>query len=322
MARVRIAVTGGSGFIGTNLIETALSAGHEVWSIDIRDPVFAAHRERFERIDIFDGAAVSDWLVRHEPDAVVHLAARTDVDSDNVDDYEVNYEGTRVVACAAAGTPSVRRFIHTSTQFVYTLGRAPSHDQDFEPFTAYGESKVRSEVLMREQSWPFTWSIVRPTNVWGPWHERYRREFWRAVDRGFYLHPGKSRVKRAYGYVETVCCQVLCILNAPEARVAARVFYVGDEAIFLDDWVDGFHMALKGRPARRVPLGLLKAVARAGDAVGHFGIKAPLTTSRLRNMTEEHAAPMQATLDLCGPPEITLDEGIKRTVEWLRSTES
>lgn len=313
---MRVLVTGGSGFIGTNLVADALARGHDVTSLDLRPPKIDGHRALWRELDVTDLAAVTELVRVVAPDAIVHLAARADTDSNSASDYEVNVSGTRVVAEASA-TNAVERLIHTSTQYVFTLGRNPMHDEDYAPFTAYGESKVQSEQVLRQREWPFIWTIVRPTNVWGPWHPRYPNEFWKIVSRGLYVHPGCPPVRRAYGYVGNVSQQILAMIAAPRETVAGRTFYVGDDALWLDAWVDAFHVALRGRPARRVPLPLLRAVARAGDALQAMGLKAPLTTSRLRNMIEEHVAPMEQTLETFGPPAYDLEAGVRQTVEWL-----
>lgn len=311
-------MTGGSGFIGTNFLEGALREGHETLSLDVRPPQASHHRSFWQHIDVRDKGAVTALLESWQPHGVLHLAARADTDSEVLDDYRVNVDGTAVVAEAAARA-GAKRLVHASTQYVFTLGQVPSADDDYAPFTAYGQSKVMSEGVLRARDWPFSWTIIRPTNIWGPWHPRYPQEFWRVVDRGLYFHPSAPRVRRAYGYVGNVVYQVLEMFRAPETVVRGRTFYVGDEALWLDEWVDGFHVALRGRPARRIPLPLLKAAALAGDVIGRVGLKAPLTSSRLRNMTEEHVAPMARTLELFGPSPYTLADGIEQTVEWLRN---
>ena len=216
---VRIAVTGGSGFIGTNFAKAAEDADHEVKSLDIRPPKDPRQRQIWVDVDVCDADRVRSVLTEWRPDAVIHLAARADTDSDTLEDYAVNSEGTRRVAEAAAEVPSIRRLIHASTQYVFTLGRTPAHDEDYAPFTAYGESKVRSEQVLRGGDWPFTWTIVRPTNIWGPWHPRYPEEFWKVVARGLYFHPGRKRVRRAYGYVGNVAQQLLAMIAAPEEKI-------------------------------------------------------------------------------------------------------
>ena len=94
---------------------------------------------------------------------------------------------------AIRATPSVERSIITSTQFVCGPGRVPQNETDYFPATIYGQSKVITEQLTRAADLPSCWTIIRPTNVWGPWHMRYRREFWRVLERGFIFIPAAPR---------------------------------------------------------------------------------------------------------------------------------
>ena len=120
--------------------------------------------------------------------------------------------------------PSVERVIITSSQFVCAPGRLPENDTDYFPETVYGQSKVVTEKLTREANLPCCWTIIRPTNIWGPWHMRYRREFWRVVERGLYVHPGREPVIRCYGYVKNVAHQIRKIFKPMSILSAAKLF--------------------------------------------------------------------------------------------------
>ncbi|HRO98502.1 MAG TPA: hypothetical protein PLN54_03625, partial [Flavobacteriales bacterium] len=61
-----------------------------------------------------------------------------------------NHEGTRILLQVVKRHPGVERIIVTSTQFVCEAGYQPKHDLDFKPFTVYGESKRRTEMVTRE----------------------------------------------------------------------------------------------------------------------------------------------------------------------------
>ena len=72
------------------------------------------------------------------------------------------------VTARAARDLGVARYVSTSTQYVHATDRAPLGDDDFSPFTAYGESKVRSEAVTRSalDGSSTAYVIIRPTNIW------------------------------------------------------------------------------------------------------------------------------------------------------------
>jgi GlcNAc-P-P-Und epimerase len=315
----RVLVTGGSGFIGTNLLLRLASEPAVILNLDLKPPPVEALRTSWCSCDITDDAASRRAIVDFAPHYVLHLAGRTDVAGKTLADYAANTVGSRnvVEACRACG--SIERFILTSSQFVCGPGPLPASDVDFRPHTIYGESKVVAERELRALDPGFVWSIIRPTNVWGAFHPRYPQEFWRVLRRGLYLHPAGKQVIRSYAYVGNVVEQALALLGAPAECVNRRVFYVGDPPDELVKWVDAFALALTGRRVRKVPIAVLKTIALMGDFMEAMTGRAPLTSSRLRSMTEDYITPMEPTFALLGPPHFSVDEGIVATMAWLRT---
>ena len=319
MEKRRVLVTGGSGFIGSNFVEALLERGErEVLNLDVVEPAEAAQRAFFRHVDLLDAPALRQALEDFKPTHVVHWAGRTDMFGATVEDYAANHVGTRNLIEAARGLPSIRHIVFTSSQFVVGPGAMPAGDQDFRPHTIYGESKVLSEKAVREADPPYTWTIIRPTNIWGPRHPRYPGEFWRVLKLGRYVHPGGRRVTRCYGYVGNVVEQVLRILEGGD-KFRGSVFYVGDAPVDLFDWTDAFSKELVGRPVRVVPSIALKALAKFGDLVVLAGGKFPIFSTRFRSMTEDYVTPMEPTFAALGPSPISMKQGVHETVTWLRS---
>ncbi len=314
---MKLLVTGGSGFIGTNLIDRLLAEGVPHLNLDIAEPKTPSHRRCWRAVDILDASAVGAELRSFAPDALLHLAARPDIAGATLDEYKANTDGTANVLAAVHQTATIDRVIVTSSQYVNQDGQ-PAHDEDYAPRTVYGESKVITEQLTRRAGLRCTWTIIRPTNVWGPWHTRYPFEFWRVLSRGWYVHPGRRKVVRSYGYVGNVVDQILGLLGAERSCVHGRVFYVGDPPIDLFEWVNGFSLNLTGHTVRIVPRPLVKALAVVGEAFAACGATFPITLARYRSMTTSNSAPMSATYELLGLPSRSLEEGIALTTRWLR----
>jgi nucleoside-diphosphate-sugar epimerase len=319
---MRIFTTGGSGFIGTNLIQSLLDAGHSVLDYSLSPPANPRLQATWVQGDILDAVALQKACQDFAPDAIIHLAARAECDENTTveEGYRANTDGTRNVLEAIKATPTVRRVIITSTQYVCGPDRLPEHDEDYFPHTIYGQSKVITEQLTRSANLPCCWTITRPTNIWGPWHWRYPREFWRIAAKGYYVHPAGKPVVRCYGYVGNIVAQMLRILELPEASVHRKTFYLSDPADDIYHWASGFCQALRGQPVPKVPRFILRAAGLAGDAIGAItGKPFYITSSRYRSMVTDYVVPMEKTMEVLGPGSHSLQEGIEETLQWLYS---
>jgi len=315
---MRALITGGSGFIGTNLVDGLLQHGWEILNVDIQEPVKLEHTGSWLKADILDVDVIGKVFDDFKPDTVIHLAARTTTDSNQLNDYVVNTKGTATILDAVGATSSVAKVIMTSTQFVYGPGSLPNGDSDYNPHTIYGQSKVVSEELTRRANLNCHWTIIRPTNVWGPWHPRYDKEFWHILKKGLYVHPKTSKpVIRSYGYVGNVVWQIEEILKAQSDKVHGRVLYLGDKPISQIEWVNAFSVAITGHKVRVVPSSLLWGLGFLGSILSRFRIGFPMTLSRYHSMTRDYIVPMDPTFNTLGLPPFSIEEGVEATVKWL-----
>jgi nucleoside-diphosphate-sugar epimerase len=319
---MRLLVTGASGFIGTNYIDFYSRQDCELLNVDLQKPLNPVHERFWKKGDIMNPDELESIFSGFQPTHVVHMAARAECDENTTveEGYSVNTIGTEHVLNAIKKTPSIKRVIIVSTQYVAGPSHLPEHDEDYFPHTVYGQSKVITEELTRQADLKCVWTFVRPANIWGPWHLRYRREAWRVINKGMYLHPGGKPVVRSYGYVGNIVWQMDQIFKVPPETVDRQVFYVGDRPIDIFEWVDGFSLALRGRHARRVPRLILRPVGWLGDVLSVFGKSFPLTSSRFKNMISDYLTPMEKTFETFGEPPASLGEGIEQTVEWLKSS--
>ena len=175
---MRVLVTGGAGFIGSNLVNALLSGGHVVGIIDDLSTGKSEnlHPHAWLRtLDILD-PTMPAALAEFAPDAVVHLAAQASVSvslSDPERDWAVNAEGTRAVARAAREAGAVR-VISASSAAVYgephegllplveTAPKAPANP--------YGRSKLAAEGLLADEllGTGVDFASFRFANVYGP----------------------------------------------------------------------------------------------------------------------------------------------------------
>ncbi|MEM1059844.1 MAG: NAD(P)-dependent oxidoreductase [Verrucomicrobiota bacterium] len=319
---MRIFLTGASGFIGTNYLNDVLEKGWEPCNFDHSPPTLEAHRSCWVRGDILDAEALKQAMADFAPEAVLHLAARTDCDENTTvkQGYRTNTHGTAHLLAAIQATPSVRRAVITSSQFVCGPGRLPEHDEDYFPHTVYGQSKVETEQLTRASNLDCCWTLIRPTNIWGPYHARYGKEFWRIVALNLYLHPGLPTPTRCYGYVGNIIWQINRLLERNDEEVCGQTFYVGDRPTDIIHWIEGFHRELTGREKLLVmPPWVLRSIAKAGDGISAItGKPFYLTSSRLHSMSTDYLTPMDKTFDTLGEPPFSLEEGIRASANWYR----
>lgn len=317
----RILITGGSGFIGTNLISSLSTHYSTILNIDRCKPKIDNHIQYWHKGDILDRDDLFKLFKDFKPEIVIHLAARTDTNSNKLIDYIDNTEGTKNVIDATKDSNSVSRLIITSTQYVYFKKDKPlpASDLDFSPHTVYGESKVQNEQYAREMDLKCCWTIVRPTNVWGPWNMRYPDELLKMIKRGFYFHPGKKKVIKSYAFVQNLVHQLIGIIMADRNIVDKQVFYLGDLPMDSYEWVNSFSLQLIKRDVIVMPRFLLKILAIAGELLKIIHIRFPLTWIRFLNMTTDYPTPVEKTISIFGQGSCNHDDNVKETIAWLYS---
>lgn len=314
----RVLVTGGSGFIGTNLVGAYRAAGVNVRNADIAAPRNPADRNLWVAADVDQMDSLRAIVESFTPTHVFHLGARTDLDGDRLTDYSANVSGvTNVLEVLHGASTRPARVVVASSRMVCEIGYQPKSDEDYCPPNAYGASKVETERIVRATA-DIPWVLVRPTSIWGPWFDVPYRDFFLAVARGRYVHPAGRSISKNFGYVGNTIWQLHRLMTAPEPDVRARTFYVGDPAIEVRDFADRISRALGRRATREVPLGVLRALALTGDVIERVGRRAPLTSFRLNNLLTPMHHDLAALASVAGEPPFGLDESVPTTVAWLR----
>jgi dTDP-glucose 4,6-dehydratase len=190
----RVLITGGAGFIGSNLVRHMLSKGHQVLNVDcltyagnlnsLKD-VESSANYAFSRVDIRHSEALHKVVLDFAPDSVMHLAAESHVDR-SIDGprqfIETNVVGTFNLLQASLQyfrsksnpTPSKFRFLHVSTDEVYgslgATGLFTEHSR-YAPHSPYAATKAASDHLAR--AWHDTYGlpviVSNCSNNYGPY---------------------------------------------------------------------------------------------------------------------------------------------------------
>ena len=321
MASDRILITGGSGFIGTNLVEHCLAAGVPVTNFDHAAPQAPGHRRSWYRGDILDAAAVLRVVDDFAPTHIVHLAARVDIWGRKVADYPANIAGVRNLIAAAERAPGLRRIVFVSSRMVARIGYIPHAHDDYCPPNAYGESKAIGERIVRESALPCSWVIVRPTSIWGPWFGVPYKDFFMAIARNRYVHVRGLSLRKSFGFVLNSVQQLDALLRAPQGAVHGKTMYLADyPPIRVEEMAECIAREAGARKIRTVPLAALKPIAIAGDALQRLGwTEPPLTTFRLSNLVTEMVYDLAPLEQVVGPLPYSMQDGVRITVDWLRA---
>ena len=329
---MRILVTGGAGFIGSAVVRLAVSRGHQVINLDALTyaacldnvaPVAASPLYAFERADIRDRAALEAIFARHDPEAVMHLAAESHVDR-SIDApgtfVETNVTGTYNLLEAArahwtrAGRPEAFRFHHISTDEVFgSLPADPgvkfTETTPYAPNSPYSASKAASDHLVR--AWHETYGLpvvmTNCSNNYGPYHFPEK------------LIP-------------------VVILNALAGR-PIPVYGTGENVrdwLYVEDHAEALLLVLeKGRTGRSYNIGgenearnidLVRMLCTILDArrpkAGSYADQIAFVADRPGHDARYAIDPARIRAELGWRPSVTLEEGLAKTVDWYLANEA
>jgi GlcNAc-P-P-Und epimerase len=313
---MKVLVTGSSGFIGQALVRRFKTAEFEVAGLDNRPAATTTYV-----CDILDPVSLNQVVQNYSPDTLVHLAARVDLDEKtNLAGYAANIQGVQNLLAAVRLAPSIKRAIWTSSQLVCRVGYVPRDDTDYTADTLYGQSKVRTEQIVRADNGAGRqWCLARPTTVWGPGMSAHYQRFLRMIQQGYYFHVGNRPLLKSYGYIENIAYQYLRLLEAPVNLIHRKTFYLADyEPIDLLTWSDSFQQSFGSRRIPHMPVSIARVLARCGDAVNAVGLKKlPFNSFRLNNILTQYQFDLKPTAAVCGPLPYSIERGVAETAEWL-----
>ena len=299
---MRLAVTGGTGFVGSRLLDEAAATGHEIRAL-ARRPQPGRPSVEWIQGSLGDRDSLAE-LVRGV-DAVVHVAGVINA-SDSAGFAAGNIDGT-LAMLAAATAAGVTRFVHVSS----LAAREPK-------LSVYGESKRKAEELV--QSSGLDWAIVRPPAVYGP-GDRETLELFRMAAKGIVLMPPKGRISLLHA---DDLARLLLALSDP---AAPRHLLVEADDGRPGGWSHKeFAAALATAVGRRglslsVPRPLLDFGAWCDRLVRRDGAK--LTADRVSYFCHPDwvASPDRRPPTELWKPEIGTHVGLADTARWYREQE-
>ena len=312
---MKIFVTGGAGFIGSNFIRHILGIRKNLAVVNYDKLTYAGNLANLESVadnpnyefvkgDICDVAAVEAAM--RGCDAVIHFAAESHVDRSIYEPAPViqtNVTGTFVLL-EVARKISVSRFVHVSTDEVYgdiPAGVFADENSPLQPSSPYSASKAASDLLVRSyvRTYKFPAVITRSSNNYGPY--QFPEKFIPLMitnalgDKPLPVY-GDGQQQRDWLHVEDNCRGILSVL---EKGKIGEVYNIGgldlDENVTLVRRI----LNLTGKPE--------SLVSYVQDRPGHDRRYA-LNCKKIQT-------------ELGWKPIISLEDGLRRTIDWYRNDE-
>ena len=315
-----ILVTGAAGFIGRAVTRALLDRGERVVGVDnlnaYYDPALkharletlAGPAFRFEQADIADAPAMQALVAREGVTRIVHLAAQAGVrySIDQPFSYQhANLAGHLAMLEAARHAPACRHFVYASSSSVY--GNQPLNGAAFRedepavaPVSLYAATKRAGELM--SQAYATLYGLpqtgLRFFTVYGPWGrpDMAYFSFTRKILAGEPIAVfGEGRMARDFTYIDDIVAGILGVLDRPPPAGENRLLNIGDSR----------------------PVGLMAMIETLERLLGREAVKqfqpmqpGDVTTTfadvaRLAALTGYH-------------PQVMLEEGLARFVDWYR----
>jgi nucleoside-diphosphate-sugar epimerase len=316
-----IALTGGTGFVGSHLVDTLCAAGLSV-RVLVRD---AANPRWIRGVDaeLVEGSLEDTGSLERLVEGagtVIHLAgvlrAAREVDFDRG-----NHEGAANLVGAVRRAAPDARLVHVSSlaaagPSAEPEGRAP--DEPASPISAYGRSKLAGErevAAIGDTGW---WCILRPPAVYGP-RDTDILEFFKMASRGLAAIPAGERWL-TMAFVGDV---VRAIVAAGAIADHGAIYHLGERSPKQLDRIFDLLTAGAGRRVRvvRVPPTVIRLAGAAGSSLQRLGWRRmPLTIDKSTELLARHwTARTAGSLDALGLGEGTLfEQGAETTWRWYR----
>lgn len=323
----KVLITGASGFIGSFLVDEALSRGHEVYA-SLRSTSSRKYltdkRIKFLELDLSDEERLTDQLVLNKNtagvfDFIIHNAGITKAKQSD-DFFTVNYKYTKHLVSAVRKSNCIgQKFIYISSLAAFGpgTGTTPVRLTDIpRPVTAYGASKLQTEKYLHSLK-DFPSLVIRPAAVYGPRDKAFLVLF-KLIQNRIEPYIGNDRQLLSFIYVGDLA---KAVLTAMESSFLNRSWFISDG---FDYTTRTFNSIIKSNLKRKtlrvvIPTALVKPAAYSAKAISSMlGKIATFSPERIKELQAENwlcdTEPSKRELGFS--PEHNLHSGLKETVRW------
>ena len=318
LANTQVLVTGATGFVGSRLSER-LSTKEQAKvtgtgrNLD-RVSSLTGQGVQLEAADLLDADTVKKLVEGKE--IVIHTAAALQADAESA--QRINVEATESLV-RLAGEAGVSRFVHVSTVGVYDMTNLKYVDETaplaLNHSSTYPRTKAEAEKRATESASAFGMelSIVRPSMIYGPGHGFWSEVMFKNVLKGNPVMLGDGSGNFNPVYIDDVVDAI--ILCAAHPKAAGEAFNISSDVTTWREFF-GHYADLSGKKLKNVPLFIARLMAFANRIPG---INTPIDQGFIDMATSDKEFPSRKATELLGwNPQVTYDEGMKRTLEWLQ----
>jgi nucleoside-diphosphate-sugar epimerase len=320
-----ILVTGATGFIGHHLLATLHQQDCQITAAmrdDFRQPASIP----IKTIKVGNIDEKTNWQEALQGiDIVIHLAARAHIINETISNPEaefikVNTQGTAnlIQQSIQAG---VKHFIFISSIGAMTTqsDRILTENSPCHPDSPYGRSKLQAEqaLINLAKDSNMTWTIIRPTLVYGPGNPGNMDRLMKLIKRGLPLPFGAIKNRRSFVFVGNLVAAIITCLDHPNA--ANQIFLISDnQAVSTPQLIRLIAQQIQ-QPCQLlpVPTTLLRFLGYLGDTIESItGKNLPFNTysiDRLLGSLAVDSSYIQKTLDW--QPPFTLEQGLAQTIQ-------
>jgi nucleoside-diphosphate-sugar epimerase/SAM-dependent methyltransferase len=321
---MKVAITGGTGFIGSRLALKCLERGDRVKVLGLQNTQAESEntvelkQNHVEVVPVSVMDRVGLFRELSDVDAVFHLAAAQH--EMNVPDqhfYNVNVEGTRNVLEASVEN-GVRRFVHGSTIGVYGIVEGLiDENTPCNPENIYGVTKLEGEKLALSFQEKLPVSVIRIPEVYGPGDRRLLKLF-KAIQKNRFFMIGSGKNLHHLIYVDDLI-QAFFLAAEREEALGEVFLLAGESAVSSNEMVATIAKHLGARGSFfSVPFTPLYFTAATMESVLRpLGIQPPLHRRRMDFFKKSFQLSWKKAAVMLGyKPQTTFSEGIRETARW------
>ncbi|MFZ1730047.1 MAG: NAD-dependent epimerase/dehydratase family protein [Bacteroidota bacterium] len=321
-----ISVTGGTGFIGSHLVDRMLEQGHEVRTLVRKSSNLRwLEGKKVEHIqgDIRDAASLEAFL--RNADIVYHIAGVVKA-RDRQGYFDGNVKATEnMLEAARQFAPNLSRFLYVSSQTAVgpsaAFDRPVREDDPTRPTTTYGLSKVAAEAAVRAYGDSLPWTIVRPPAMYGP-RDTEIYIYFQTIAKGLNSMIGFDDKRLSLLHSDDLVQGM--ILAAESNKSLGQTYFISSEEYYSWPQVGRITAdALKRRTFTvRLPHAMVYTVAAFAQIIAALQKKpATLNLEKARDITQRYwtCDVSKAKNELGYRQQVSIEDGIRQTVDWYRA---